>query len=30
LNAQKCRILLMLALTVTQDPEVVQSYFDLY
>ena len=30
LNAQKCRILLMLALTVTQDPEVVQSYFDEY
>jgi L-asparaginase len=30
LNAQKARILLMLALTVTQDPEVVQSYFDLY
>ena len=30
LNAQKCRILLMLALTVTQDPEVVQSYFDQY
>jgi L-asparaginase len=30
LNAQKCRILLMLALTLTQDPEVVQSYFDSY
>jgi L-asparaginase len=30
LNAQKCRILLMLSLTLTQDPEVVQSYFDLY
>lgn len=30
LNAQKSRILLMLALSVTQDPEVIQSYFDLY
>ena len=30
LNAQKSRILLMLALTLSKDPEVVQSYFDQY
>jgi L-asparaginase len=30
LNPQKARILLMLALTKTQDPKVIQGYFDRY
>ncbi len=30
LNPQKSRILLMLALTLTQDPQVIQHYFDTY
>ena len=30
LNSQKARILLMLALTATQDAKVIQQYFDTY
>ncbi|MEI6117184.1 MAG: hypothetical protein WCP99_21795 [Burkholderiales bacterium] len=30
LNAQKARVLLMLALTQTSDPEAVQRLFDTY
>lgn len=30
LNPQKARILLMLALTVTNDPQEIQSFFDKY
>lgn len=30
LNPQKARVLLMLGLTKTQDPQVLQGYFDRY